>query len=141
MKRILNLLLILSGLALVVYLAITFSGDEIVKSNPVLDTEPQEPVAFELDSAIVDPDPITKPNPNAGKKKEVLGRINTYVDGYDVKKVKLWSSTTGTRYPNCYLTNGVRVRVLSKGSDYWLVQDVTNSACTGYCMPGFVRLD
>lgn len=138
MKSLLNAILILSGLALIGFIVYTHSFKDISR-KPALDrsAEPQEEVSFEPTPAKVKE--VTK-KPKA--RPVQYGRINTYVDGVDVRQVNLFSSDNpSTRSFVCGLKNRDRVKVLRRGNPYWYVESVNDSSCKGYCMAGFVNLE
>lgn len=67
-----------------------------------------------------------------------FGVINTKVDGYDVKRVNLSKSPTDKSLI-CSLEQGVKIRIIQKVDEYYLVQSIDNQDCKGYCMIGFVE--
>lgn len=68
-----------------------------------------------------------------------IGTINTVVDGFDVEKVNLWSSTGHERKIVTSLYNKTKVKILNETSDYYLVQD-EKSGISGYCMKEFIEI-
>jgi hypothetical protein len=62
------------------------------------------------------------------------GKITTIADGYDVKRVNLFSSTSSNRTINCYLKKEDKVNILEDADPYYLVEQVSSKGCKGYCM-------
>lgn len=69
------------------------------------------------------------------------GRITTIIDGYDVRKVNLWSSTSSSRTPQGFMLNGEQVKILKDVDPYYLVKSISGNKREGYCMKGFVILN
>ncbi|MEN6569583.1 MAG: hypothetical protein ABFC18_06200 [Rikenellaceae bacterium] len=74
-------------------------------------------------------------------KQTKTGTITTIADGFDVKRVNLFNSTSTDRRINCYLENGDKVKVVEDAEPYYLVEKIGGQDCKGYCMKGFVILD
>jgi len=70
-----------------------------------------------------------------------FGKITTIADGFDVKKVKLWSSTNTNRKVQAFMTNGEKIKVLEDSDPYYLVESVNEDGRKGFCMKGFVVID
>ncbi len=70
-----------------------------------------------------------------------FGKITTIADGFDVKKVKLWSSTSTNRRVQAFMTNGEKIKILEDSDPYYLVESVNGDGRKGYCMKGFVVID
>lgn len=83
--------------------------------------------------------------PSTGKeekeKKPITGIIITIADGYDVKRVNLFTSTSPDRTITCFLTNGEKVKILLDADPYYFVERANGKGCRGYCMKGFVIID
>ena len=69
------------------------------------------------------------------------GKITTIADGFDVKRVNLWSSISTGRKIVAYMTNGEEVLILKDVDPYYLVESVKSDGRKGYCMKGFVVLN
>lgn len=69
------------------------------------------------------------------------GKIMTKVDGFDVKEVNLWSSTSSDRSIVCSINEGWEVVILKDAHPYYLVKSTIQIGCAGYCLKGFVVLD
>lgn len=78
---------------------------------------------------------------NVGMQPIAFGKITTIADGFDVKKVKLWSSTSTNRKVLAFMTNGEKIKVLQDSDPYYLVESVNGAGRKGYCMKGFVIID
>ena len=68
------------------------------------------------------------------------GKITTIADGYDVKRVNLWSSVSSERKIIAYMTNGEEVLILKDADPYYLVESANKDGRKGYCMKGFIIL-
>lgn len=79
----------------------------------------------------------------AEETKEPLGTgvITTQVDGMDVNRVNLWTSTSSDRKINCFLIDRDKIQILEDAEPYYLVESVKDNTCRGYCMKGFVIMD
>lgn len=82
-------------------------------------------------------------NSSTAENNNVLyyGSINTFVDGYDVIEVNLWSDISAQRKLLGSLKNRESVKVISEIEDYYFVESVANKELRGYCKKGFVILD
>jgi hypothetical protein len=69
------------------------------------------------------------------------GRINTVADGFDVREVNLWTSTSSSRSIECAVIKGQKVRITEDADPYYYVEAIGRSDCEGYCMKEFVILD
>lgn len=69
------------------------------------------------------------------------GKIETFVDGSDVQRVNLWSTTGSDRSMTAYLTDGEEVKILEDADPYFLVESKKNSLNKGYCLKGFIIVD
>ncbi|WP_417602888.1 hypothetical protein [Owenweeksia hongkongensis] len=69
------------------------------------------------------------------------GRITTLVDGVDVQRVNLFSSTNSSRRQICALKNGEKVDVLRVEEPYFFIKSKSDNSCQGYCMKEFVILE
>jgi hypothetical protein len=74
-------------------------------------------------------------------KQFVTGTITSIADGFDVKRVNLYNSTSSDRRISCYLLNGDKIRILEDAEPYYLVEKIDGQVCKGYCMKGFIVLD
>jgi len=84
---------------------------------------------------------IQKENTAETKKNiELYGKITTIADGFDVKKVTLWSSVTSSRKAKAVMLNGEKVKILKDADPYYLVESQSDSKRKGYCMKGFVKI-
>lgn len=76
------------------------------------------------------------------KKEEIIpigkGKITTIVDGFDVRQVKLWSTTGAGRIAIASLKNGEKIKILKDEDPYYLIETSTGSIQRGYCMKNFV---
>ena len=70
-----------------------------------------------------------------------FGKITTIADGFDVKRVKLWSSTGTNRKVLAIMTNGEKIKVLLDSDPYYLIEAMNGDGRKGYCMKGFVVID
>ena len=70
-----------------------------------------------------------------------FGKITTIADGFDVKRVNLWSSTNAKRKVQAFMTNGEKIKVLEDSDPYYLVESVNGDGRKGFCMKGFVVID
>lgn len=68
------------------------------------------------------------------------GIITTIADGYDVKEVNLWSSTTSDRKRTGSMRNGEEVIILKEDVPYYLIESAKGDGRKGYCMKEFVIL-
>ena len=78
---------------------------------------------------------------NVGMQPIAFGKITTIADGFDVKKVKLWSSTSTNRKVLSFMSNGEKIKVLQDNDPYYLVESINGAVRKGYCMKGFVAID
>lgn len=69
------------------------------------------------------------------------GRITTLVDGADVQRVNLFSSTNSSRRQVCALKNGEKVDILRVEEPYFFIKSKSDNSCQGYCMKEFVILE
>ncbi len=69
------------------------------------------------------------------------GKITTMADGFDVKRVNLFSATSGDRKIDAFLTNGTTVKILLDAEPYYFVETTNGDGKRGYCMKGFVIRD
>lgn len=69
------------------------------------------------------------------------GRINSVVDGVDIRKVNLWTATSSSRTIECTVIKGQKVRITEDADPYYYVEAIGRSGCEGYCMKEFVILD
>jgi hypothetical protein len=72
------------------------------------------------------------------KGKTKTGEVVTFVDGYDVKQLNLWSSPSDNRSQTGVLKNGDKVEIISEQGEYYFVKAGNTS---GYCMKGFIKVD
>ena len=68
------------------------------------------------------------------------GKITTIADGYDVKRVNLWSSISSERKIVAYMTKGEKVIILKDADPYYLVESANMDGRKGYCMKDLVIL-
>ena len=84
-------------------------------------------------------DPISKNAPDStkyfGKKK--ITRINTFVDGMDVRTVNLWSDMTSRDRMVDQLVKNEKVAILQEQGEY--VKLATINGTEGWCMKGFIN--
>jgi hypothetical protein len=69
------------------------------------------------------------------------GTIETIVDGYDGRKVNLWSSHEEGRTIICSLTRGERVDILLSFGEHYKVRSQRDHNCAGFLMKGWVIRD
>jgi hypothetical protein len=69
------------------------------------------------------------------------GKITTNVDGFDVKKVALWSTTQSNRVVKGHLVNDDKVEIIRDENPYYLIKSVKNNSLVGFCQKGFVILN
>lgn len=87
-------------------------------------------------------DSVNQINPLTSIKKSqtniiAKGIITTFVDGYDVNVVNLWSSDQSTRTIVAKMNNGDVVKILEDKEPYYFLE-LVKSNVKGYCMKGFV---
>lgn len=70
-------------------------------------------------------------------KKKQIGRINTYVDGMDVRKVNLWAQRDTKDRVVTSTVNNERVGLVEKSGMY--VKVMTENGKVGWCLKDFVR--
>ena len=70
-----------------------------------------------------------------------FGKITTITDGFDVKKVNLWSSTNTDRKVLASMRNGEKIKVLQDSDPYYLVESLNEHGKKGYCMKEFVVIE
>jgi hypothetical protein len=75
------------------------------------------------------------------EKRPLTGKITTIADGYDVKRVNLFTSTSPDRTITCFLKNGEKVKILLDADPYYFVEQANGQGCRGYCMKSFVLID
>jgi hypothetical protein len=100
----------------------------------------QEDSLEQTDKGPIDTMSTAKENKES-EKKLITGRITTIADGYDVKRVNLFTSTSPDRTITCFLKNGEKVKVLLDADLYYFVEQANAQGCRGYCMKGFVVVD
>ena len=70
-------------------------------------------------------------------QKKRIGRINTFVDGFDVRTVKLWDNKTSRDIFVEQLINDEKVAILKEEGEY--VKVATINGKEGWCMRGFIK--
>ena len=83
----------------------------------------------------------TTENNNVEMQPIAFGKITTITDGFDVKKVNLWSSTNTDRKVLASMKNGEKIKVLQDSDPYYLVESLNEDGRNGYCLKEFLVLD
>lgn len=65
------------------------------------------------------------------------GTITTIADGFDVKIVNLWSSSSNDRKIIAKMSKGDKVHIIEDNDPYYYIELVKSNK-KGYCMKGFV---
>ncbi len=66
------------------------------------------------------------------------GKITTIADGFDVRRVNLFSTTGPNRTINASLIDGEKVNILRDEDPYYFVETSNGDGRRGYCIKGFV---
>ena len=71
------------------------------------------------------------------KKAKQYAKITTIADGYDVKRVNLWSSSTSNRTQVGFCTNNEKVEILEYSGEYVKIRKT--DGIEGWCMSEFLK--
>ncbi len=117
----------------------SFKDDGVEKEKKVIEFQKKGNCFQVINLAGVRETESLKPEAELENKPEPkrYGRITSIADGYDVKRVNLWSSTGSDRRVVAFCVNNEKVEVKHRSSGYVFV--VKSDGTGGYCLEGFLK--